>query len=120
MSVNTAVTTNGAKYNKLKRPDDFLEVTASANEGAKPDIAHTIAPKRSLDDADLSDDDDFDEVEEQNKRPRLQNVREGRKKGFRPPVGENGMQSMFPGMIDDGNISDDSTNEALAYLRSVR
>jgi hypothetical protein len=130
-TVNATITSHGARYNKLKRPDDFLTATTLANEGTESNFTPPTATiKRTLDDADLSDDED-DVIEELHKRPRLQNFQgnarkqntgngQGRSKGHRPTTGENGMQSMFPGMIDDGNISDESTNEALAYLRGVR
>ena len=40
---------------------------------------------------------------------------------WRPIDTHCGMQSMFPGMVDDEDqMSDESTNDALAYLRSVR
>ena len=110
--INRAVTEDGAKYNKLKRPDDFLSFSSAApppDEAIKSDIK-TESTKRSLEEADISD---HEVKEEAIKRPRIQ----------RPPINmDTGMHSMFPGMLDaEAELSDDSTtNEALAYLRGVR
>jgi hypothetical protein len=131
MGVNTAVTRDGEKYNKLKRPDDFLTAAPIEKATVKSDPTPSNgACKRTLDDADITDQ---DSTEEQAKRPRFiisqdtlgkngkQNKSQGKGKTiYRATNGESSMQSMFPGMIDSGDLSDESTNEALAYLRGVR
>jgi hypothetical protein len=119
--VNAAVTEDGARYNKLKRPDDLYTATApTKTESTCTTPLLNESSKRTLDEADIDDDGD----EEPSKRSRMQNLRtaafdQNRSRVYHPPA-DNGQQSMFPGLIDDGDVSDDSMNEALAYLRSVR
>lgn len=119
-SMNRATTENGEPYNKLKRPDDFLTPNASSahHNGETTTSRSTEPAKRTREEADISDGEAEDEP---NKRPRVQNgpIKFGRK-SYRPQNTEIGMSSMFPGMLDEGDLSDDATNEALAYLRSVR
>lgn len=108
--INMAVTENGAKYNKLSRPEVFIE-SLSTNPAPRDPAAPVEAAntKRTVDKANLNDD---GSREEKPKRSRTQQ---------RATNAESGMQSMFPGMLDEAELSDDSTtNEALAYLRSVR
>lgn len=122
---NLAVTRDGARYNKLTRPDDFIAGLAAPN----PDIEEapvsaprktTESTKRTLDEADNGD---GSEGEESRKRTRIARGTvnsKSRSKARQPLDMDYGMHSMFPGMVDDGDMSDESTNEALAYLRSVR
>ncbi|KAH7381668.1 hypothetical protein BKA66DRAFT_570794 [Pyrenochaeta sp. MPI-SDFR-AT-0127] len=108
-NLNFAVTKDGETYNKLQRPDDYL---TSPTSHPPPRIATTFLPGH------------------QNKRKRGQNDASGNKRMkeehnlSRPnnggPVRECGMRAMLPGVDDDEQHSDNSTNEAIAYLRSVR
>ena len=101
---NLAVTQDGSKY-KLTRPDDY--VTAPA-------------PKRTMDEANLID------SEHSDNEPSSKRAKEHRsdfpKHIERPMNLHYGMRSVFPGLHDDDeeDSSDEMTNEALAYLRSVR
>ncbi|KAF2648682.1 hypothetical protein K491DRAFT_684501 [Lophiostoma macrostomum CBS 122681] len=129
--VNMATTQNGDKYNKLKRPDD---APASAPHPAAivPAPLPSIQPaKRTFDEAGLTD--TGTDEEPHSKRTRVPNgvsktasqhtpplFKAGATNVWRPFNMQCGMQSMFPGMVDDEYLSDESTNEALAYLRSVR
>lgn len=116
--VNQAITQNGEAYNKLKRPDEFPSYTAT---GAFPkeDTLSTLpqpaeSTKRTLDEAGINN--VLAECEPENKRSRVSN-----RHGVQRPMNmDYGMQSMFPGIMDNEDSSDESTNAALAYLRSVR
>jgi hypothetical protein len=126
--VNQATTQDGAQYNKLARPDNFLNSLA-AKAPAKEDAAVASpqlldSAKRTLDEADI-DDETGDETPIP-KRSRIQNAsktssnaKKSHNKHQPPSSDDYGMHSMFPGMIDE-NGSDEETSEALAYLRSVR
>lgn len=121
--VNLAVTEDGAAYNKLRRPDDYLE-SLTAEHMPKRELPPA---KRKLEAvaADL-----HDNAEPSTKRPREESAprvaanpgrlaRDSRR--VERPVKENGMQTMFPGLDDDSaSDADDTTRDALAYLRSVR
>ncbi|KAH7126688.1 hypothetical protein B0J11DRAFT_432683 [Dendryphion nanum] len=101
--VNLATTKNGEKYNKLKRPDDFI-----ANIAVPP-------AKRTYEEVIIVSD------EEQDDEPPSKRARETFTRIKRPLNMQTGMHSMFPGFLDeDHSSSDETTNEALAYLRSVR
>lgn len=123
---NLAVTTDGGSYNKLRRPDDFLASLTSKPPPRDRPISATSPPdsnKRKHEEADISD--AAPEEEPCSKRPRedrtpkaVRPLAANNRRMFRP-IRENGMQSMFPGM-DEDNLSDDDTAEALAYLRGVR
>ncbi|KAF2273673.1 uncharacterized protein EI97DRAFT_460862 [Westerdykella ornata] len=118
--MDRATTEVGEHYHKLKRPDDFLAPTAgpAPRKNDTPPSRPAETAKRTLEEAGISDD---EADEEPNKRSRLRNgpARFGRK-GYRLQNTDIGMSSMFPGMLDEGDVSDDATSEALAYLRSVR
>lgn len=107
--VNSAVTKDGETYNKLQRPEDYLIPTTSRPQpivAASPLATHPSKRKRGQDAATGS------------KRVRAEHgVAQPNIWG---PVGECGMRTMLPGVDDDEQLSDDSTREALAYLRSVR
>jgi hypothetical protein len=124
--VNLAVTTDGETYNRLRRPDDYI---ASLTEPSPKDPAYTRptiseSSKRKLDDADISD----SGKEPESKRPKETQLRKPMASQkplvadphrISRPMKENGMQSMFPG-VDGDESSDEDTQDALAYLRSVR
>jgi hypothetical protein len=124
--VNMAVTADGESYNLLRRPDDFVAALSSgqptdATRPALPPITKTS--KRKLD----ADGDSDPDTEPANKRSREEG-HYGHSRGgsyvadprrVNRPVGECGMQSMFP-ELDNDDFSDETTDEALAYLHSVR
>lgn len=102
--VNRAITKDGGTYNKLQRPDNYLMPTTSNLPSLV--AGGTIPPPSS-------------------KRKRADDVVPGVKRA-RPEGGsatgnrDYGMRAMLPAAEDEEQISDDSTSEALAYLRSVR
>ena len=120
---NLAVTEDGAKYNKLERPDDLLPTPQSEEDVVVAQAAPEASTKRKLDDNDaagieperkkgrkrLKDDEDLDQ-------PGGSGLGAEVRRNFNP---EYGRQEQFPG-IDEDNFSDGSMNEAMAYLRSVR
>ncbi|KAF2021695.1 hypothetical protein BU24DRAFT_488068 [Aaosphaeria arxii CBS 175.79] len=114
--INLAVTQDGSHYNKLKRPDDYF-----ASPPLHPPLCSPT--KRTLDQAEMSDGNDDGELTI--KRPRGDTASHLFKKRNSKPIMrsmnmDTGMQSMFPGIMDEEGDSDEATLEALAYLRSVR
>lgn len=120
--VNLAITEDGAAYNKLRRPDDYLQSLT-----AQPPPKSELPPAKRK----------FGALEttgpEQDGEPQLKRSREehaprasartltGDARRVLRPIRENGMQTMFPGLDDDsGSDADDITRDALAYLRNVR
>ena len=129
--VNLAVTSDGGAYNKLRRPDDLVAgLTSQAlnEEGSVPAMPSAAnSYKRKIGAADITDSDSDGEPER--KRSKEERVFEASHATAKPiaadprrvkrPVRDCGMQSMFPG-LDEEESSDETTMEALAYLRSVR
>lgn len=127
---NMAVTEDGSSYNKLKRPDDFKTSTATPSNEDAPALVPVASAKRTLDEAEFNGQDAHEETH--NKRTRVHDTQskanslsklydaQTRTRKRQPVNMETGMHSMFPGMLDEGEFSDDDTAEALAYLRSVR
>ncbi|KAF2642972.1 hypothetical protein P280DRAFT_467081 [Massarina eburnea CBS 473.64] len=126
--VNLAITADGETYNKLRRPDDFVASLAKPSPSepapAKPSVGESS--KRKHDEAEISD--SGSDKEPESKRAREEHIRKpvAAEKTLVPdprrisrPIRECGMQSMFPG-LDDDDSADDSTQDALAYLRGVR
>lgn len=111
--VNLAVTKDGGTYNKLSRPDDYLvstqhpppsgsTVPASAISGSKRKHEHESAleTKRAKTDRNTS-------------RPKTR----GR---VNDQLREPGVRSVLPGLEGEDQLTDESIDEAVAYLRSVR
>ncbi|KAH7078550.1 hypothetical protein FB567DRAFT_572061 [Paraphoma chrysanthemicola] len=105
--VNLAVTKDGGSYNKLQRPQDYL--TASAPVPPLEDALPVETPestsqfKRKREPTDGSS---------TSKRKRqVQDTSQ---------LDSCGMRTTLPGLDDEDFASDDSTNDAMAYLRSVR
>jgi hypothetical protein len=126
--LNMATTQNGEKYNKLKRPDDLLASMPPPPEVVPALQSSTQSAKRTLDEAGITakTNDEHD-----SKRARAPNgvsraagqhahtlFKAEASNVWRPFNMQCGMQAMFP--VDDDDMSDESMNEALAYLRSVR
>jgi hypothetical protein len=128
--VNMAITEDGASYNKLKRPDDFMTPIAMPSKEDVPALVPVDSAKRTLDEAEFNDEEAHDGHD--SKRSRVHDtptnanssnklfVAQTRARKRQPLNMETGMHSMFPGMLDEGEFSDEDTVEALAYLRSVR
>lgn len=113
---NLAVTKDGETYNKLQRPDDFLHKTAATNQ------ANERKRERAVGDGVVAS------PGSSNKRTKTHHT-DSRDKELQPSedrrqhrsagtVSECGMRTTLP--IDEEEHSDDFTEEALAYLRSVR
>lgn len=139
--VNKAVTEDGATYNRLRRPDDYLQLlTAPPPAPVKRKLDAVQVPgeqgeeqpgrkrprERANQDWDAQAGADAKEVlAEEDVKHKAGTSTRGPLRGdarrvFRP-VKENGMQTMFPGLDDDSaSDADDTTKDALAYLRSVR
>jgi hypothetical protein len=107
--VNLAVTEDGAAYNKLRRPDDYLQSLTTQ---------HPPRPRSELPPAKRK----FEAVAAPGAGGDVQpNTKRSKEEHLPKRVKENGMQTMFPGLDDDSaSDADDSTRDALAYLRSVR
>jgi hypothetical protein len=105
--VNLAITKDGGSYNKLQRPQDYL----TANTAFPPpkdvslvDVAGpTINPKRKREQTDGTS-------KSKRKRQEQETVQ----------TDLCGMRTTLPGLDDEDFASDDSTSNAIAYLRSVR
>lgn len=98
--VNLAITRDGGTYNKLQRPDNYL-MGATAQ---LPPLPALNAPQNSS-----------KRKRDQEVAPDIKRARNENKKNEE----DLGMRTMLPS-LDDEEHSDDATNEALAYLRSVR
>lgn len=122
--VNLAVTQDGAAYNKLCRPDDFMANLAS-QPAPKPDAApNSDSNKRKLEDAEwtgstCNDGRGSKRVKEECSPKYSSKVPGTDSRRVKRPVGDCGMQTMFPG-LDHDDSADEISSEALAYLRSVR
>ncbi|KAJ8110705.1 hypothetical protein OPT61_g6512 [Boeremia exigua] len=112
---NLAVTKDGETYNKLQRPDDFLDDSGAANgrkrERAvidRPTAGPTSGNKRTKTHHDGSTANSISSSDDRHHY------------GSAAAIAECGMRFTLP--IDDEEAygSDDSLGEALAYLRSVR
>ena len=109
--VNLAVTKDGGSYNKLKRPDDFLN--------SAPPATDAIERKRVRDASPI-------ERQAGNKRARTKDTSRGPKdnneeKRTGGPVAECGMRETIP--LGDEEYDDEEMrpdDDALAYLLSVR
>ncbi len=116
---NLAVTKDGEAYNKLQRPDNFLQESASTNTANerkrereafdRPTAGPTFGNKRAKIDHGESATRDL---------PAPNN-------GYQmyssaAPVAECGMRFTLPIDEEEAYNSDESAGEALAYLRSVR
>lgn len=115
---NLAVTKDGETYNKLQRPNDFLDQSAAskqANERKRERGALDTPVAGPL---------------TGNKRAKTQHVgltvkapqssddrHQHRSSG---PIAECGMRTTLPIDEEEAQYSDDSLGDALAYLRSVR
>lgn len=107
--LNSAVTKDGEVYNKLQRPDDYLDAAT-----CRPPPLATANPPAPY----------------SSKRKRGQVAASGRKRTragvifVRTNAGhtteEGGMRTVLSAGSEEEQLSDDSTSEALAYLRSVR
>lgn len=137
---NRAITEDGAVYNKLRRPDDYLHsLTAPPPPPTKRkfDAVEIEGDQDSEESNNKRSREGFDPGRESNARadtkgqPREGNANKARAnpqaslagdtRRISRPVRENGMQTMFPGLDDDSaSDADDTTRDALAYLRSVR
>ncbi|KAF2109714.1 hypothetical protein BDV96DRAFT_651685 [Lophiotrema nucula] len=130
--VNLAVTEDGAPYNKLSRPTDYLDSLAG-NAPPAPPKPTTVAAKpptpesnkRKLEDVeDAGSDSDSDSNSKRLKADNAQKELWSRGKRDttinRRMNPDTNMQIQFPGLDSAGNTSDEDTTEALAYLRSVR
>jgi len=111
--VNLAVTKDGETYNKLQRPSDYLASTQSILPPLATVSSSTVTnSKRKRDQNDESG----------NKRLRNDRNTQNCKGRLRAPqtYQEHGIQTVLPGLDGEEQLSDESTSEALAYLRSVR
>ena len=139
--VNKATTEDGATYNKLRRPDDYLHSLTA------PPPPPT---KRKFDAVEVEGEQEIEAPNNKRSREGLDSSREakpqaganetarggnannaaranprapivGDMRRVARPAKENGMHTMFPGLDDDSaSDADDTTRDALAYLRSVR
>lgn len=119
--INLATTRDGEAYNKLQRPpQDYLASTAPPLPPSKPlqvDAYSSLSNKRKRD-AFLTPG---------QKRSRLAQAKADGTNSLRRGAGRErvrnadcGMQVTLPGLDDEGLFSDDSTGDAIAYLRTVR
>lgn len=103
--MNFAVTKDGGVYNKLQRPDDYLVPTASR---LPPLAAPPYSGKRKR----------GGQGDTPKKCARTDAI------FVRTNIGATdkgcGMRTGLPGGSEEEQLSDDSTSEALAYIRSVR
>ncbi|OCL08562.1 hypothetical protein AOQ84DRAFT_388759, partial [Glonium stellatum] len=141
---NTATTQGGASYNKLARPDELTSIPNTQHETSAIPPPHSI--KRKLDDVEpptaSSDSEPYTKRTRPDNLSALQELDgastpssrssglEVKRSGnnskpqhqlIRPLDPTFGQRRQLPGLDEDeGEFSDDSTNEALAYLRNVR
>ncbi|KAF2805307.1 uncharacterized protein BDZ99DRAFT_502151 [Mytilinidion resinicola] len=136
---NLAVTKDGAKYNKLTRPDDLSDLIPKATSAAPP----MDSAKRKLDELNPANADTDEEPHSKRARPSELPPQEeyhlavastqqreaiiNTRKSIKPKLGARNekygqAQGIGPGLDewDDGDATDSSTNEAMQYLRSVR
>jgi len=115
-SGNLAVTKDGQAYNKLQRPDNYLDPATPlppSLPAATPPTTHSSKRKLGKD------------ATPGNKRFKANGDRaypayDRTRLGASGPPNDCGMRTMLPGLDDEEQLSDDSMNEALAYLRGVR
>ncbi|CAI6335607.1 unnamed protein product [Periconia digitata] len=126
---NMATTTDGAAYNKLRRPEFLASPPTEFPSGRHSHIPMPTpeSNKRKHDDADMTGDgSDGEIIEDEPKEKRIKHTETFQKPDqmgpprVTRPVRENGMQSMFPGLDGDDASEDETMQQALAYLRSVR
>lgn len=109
--VNLAITKDGETYNKLSRPDDYLASTqlpppsgsaVPAISGSKRKHEHESASETKRAKTGLN--------------ASRSKVRGRANDEFREP----GVRSVLPGLEGEEHLTDESIDEAVAYLRSVR
>lgn len=115
---NLAVTRDGGTYNKLQRPDNFLDEFQSADKANERKRERTIIDRP------------FAGAASGNKRAKTRHVEsaatalptydERRQNRSAAPIGDCGMRMTLPLDEEEAQYSDDSLGEALSYLRSVR
>jgi len=116
---------DGEAYNKLRRPDDFVTaLTAESPPALPPTLPPAVSStKRKRENADSSEVGKKDKDSSKRFKKEQSGTTAGSFTGNRRrvpgQVKENGMQTMFPG-LDENDSVDESTSDALAYLRSVR
>ena len=113
---NLAVTKDGGAYNRLQRPDNFLDESVALNKGNerkreravdRPITGPTSGNKRAKTHPIESTNNIFQPSDDKHRY---------RSAGS---VAECGMRMTLP-IDEEAQYSDDSLGEALAYLRSVR
>jgi hypothetical protein len=113
---NLAVTKDGETYNKLQRPDDYHLSTNVSLPPLDPIYPSATRPSKRKRDHHAATGSKRHRGDGSSMHPSDGKDR-SRVSG---PVGDCGMRTFLPGLDDQEQLSDDSTSEALAYLRSVR
>ncbi|EMD65332.1 hypothetical protein COCSADRAFT_35389 [Bipolaris sorokiniana ND90Pr] len=111
--VNLAVTKDGESYNKLSRPDDYLISTQPPPPSASAVPALAIpGSKRKHEQENAS--------ETKRAKTDRNNSRAKGKSRANEQFRELGVRSVLPGLGGEEHLTDESIDEAVAYLRSVR
>ncbi|EUC41263.1 hypothetical protein COCMIDRAFT_106589 [Bipolaris oryzae ATCC 44560] len=108
--VNLAVTKDGGSYNKLSRPNDYL----LSPQPPPPSASALATPgsKRKHEQENAS--------ETKRAKTDRNNSRAKGKSRANEPFREPGVRSVLPGLEGEEHLTDESIDEAVAYLRSVR
>lgn len=116
---NLAVTKDGEAYNKLQRPDDFLNQSAASKQAnvrkreyvdlGAPVAGSSTRGKRAK----------IQHTGQASKVAQSADDRCGQYRGG-GPIAECGMRTTLPIDDEEAQYTDDSLGDALAYLRSVR
>ncbi|EUC28136.1 hypothetical protein COCCADRAFT_109955 [Bipolaris zeicola 26-R-13] len=110
---NLAVTKDGETYNKLSRPDDYLISAQPPPPSASGVPALAIPGSKRKHEQENASDTKRAKTDRNNSRAKGK-LRTNEQ--FREP----GVRSVLPGLEGEEHLTDESIDEAVAYLRSVR
>jgi hypothetical protein len=110
---NLAITKDGETYNKLSRPDDYLISTQSPLPTASVASAPAIPGNKRKHEQESASETKRAKTDRNTSRSKN---RTRAHEQFREP----GVRSVLPGLEGEEQLTDESIDEAVAYLRSVR
>ncbi|KAF3050704.1 hypothetical protein E8E11_002455 [Didymella keratinophila] len=117
--INLAVTKDGETYNKLQRPNDFLDQSAASKQANERKREHGDLDAPVAGSSTGSKRAKTQHTGHASKAVQSSDDKDGQHRGG-GPIAECGMRTTLPIDEEEAQYSDDSLGDALAYLHSVR